>query len=339
VRPSSRLLAVLASLLLVLTGCGTAAVPGGAPATVDGDPVPRDRFEQAVRELTATTEELDLGQPGDELQRRVLALMIQARVIAHQAEEQGIEVDDAEIEQRYQQELEQAGGEDGLREMLAFRGLTPELFREELLPMHARVDVMRERLAADHGPLELRTVRHILVESEDEAQQIVAELGDGADFGELAEERSIDPGSGPLGGDLGANARGAFVPEFDEAAWAADVGEVVGPVESPFGFHVIEVTDEEMVDVDDLDLQQLDELVGPALMEIVSRAFAESDIRVDPAIGRWDPEGGVVAPERVGDGSGSDRLRPGDQPEPADDGLLDPSGELDAPTLDEGEDG
>jgi len=84
--------------------------------------------------------------------------------------------------------------------------------------------------------------RHILLETEEEANTALRLLEDGADFGELAQRYSIDTGSGMRGGDLGEFGPGQMVPEFEEAAFGAEIGEIVGPVETQFGFHIIEVT-------------------------------------------------------------------------------------------------
>jgi parvulin-like peptidyl-prolyl isomerase len=67
------------------------------------------------------------------------------------------------------------------------------------------------------------------------------EVLDGADFSEVAQRESSDQGTASLGGDLGVFARNAMTPPFDSAVFAAPVGEVVGPVQSSFGFHIIEV--------------------------------------------------------------------------------------------------
>jgi peptidyl-prolyl cis-trans isomerase C len=163
---------------------------------------------------------------------------------------------------------------------------------------------MRQELAADEPPYETRTVRHILVESENEAEEILAELEDGEDFAELAEERSIDPGSGAQGGELGSFPRGAYVPEFDDAAWDAEIDEIVGPVETDFGFHIIQVTAAESTPATELDVQTLDELVGQELGMRINDAFQAAEIEVDPSLGRWDATAGEVVPtDRVGDGS------------------------------------
>jgi len=84
--------------------------------------------------------------------------------------------------------------------------------------------------------------RHILVETEDEAKQIAAELKQGADFNELA-KRSKEPGAAERGGDLGYFTKDQMVPAFAEAAFKLEPGKVSDPVKSEFGWHVIKVED------------------------------------------------------------------------------------------------
>jgi peptidyl-prolyl cis-trans isomerase C len=84
---------------------------------------------------------------------------------------------------------------------------------------------------------------HILVETEDEAKAIEAELKKGADFGTLAKEKSKDPGSGAQGGDLGYFTKEQMVPEFSEVAFKLDKGQISDPVKSQFGWHIIKVED------------------------------------------------------------------------------------------------
>src|ERR1700757_4971808 len=82
--------------------------------------------------------------------------------------------------------------------------------------------------------------RHILVETEDEAKAVKAELDKGADFAELAKKKSKDPGASD-GGDLGFFTKDQMVPEFSEAAFSLDPGKISDPVKSQFGWHIIKV--------------------------------------------------------------------------------------------------
>jgi peptidyl-prolyl cis-trans isomerase C len=84
--------------------------------------------------------------------------------------------------------------------------------------------------------------RHILVETEDEAKAVLAELKKGADFAELAKAKSKDPGSAD-GGDLGYFTKDQMVPEFSEVAFKLEKGQLSDPVKSQFGWHVIKVED------------------------------------------------------------------------------------------------
>ncbi len=97
-------------------------------------------------------------------------------------------------------------------------------------------------VVAQHKPEEQARARHILVETEDEAKKIIADLQGGAAFEELAKQ-SKDP-SGQNGGDLGYFSRGQMVPPFEEAAFALEPGAVTqAPVQSEFGWHVIKLED------------------------------------------------------------------------------------------------
>lgn len=84
--------------------------------------------------------------------------------------------------------------------------------------------------------------RHILVDSEDKAKTLIAQINKGADFAKLAAENSKDPGSAQKGGDLGFFARGMMVPEFDTVAFALEPGKVSQtPVQTQFGWHILKV--------------------------------------------------------------------------------------------------
>jgi peptidyl-prolyl cis-trans isomerase C len=84
--------------------------------------------------------------------------------------------------------------------------------------------------------------RHILVETEEEAKAIETELKDGADFAEEAKKKSKDPGAAN-GGDLGWFTKDQMVPEFSEAAFKLDKGQISDPIHTQFGWHIIKVED------------------------------------------------------------------------------------------------
>ena len=85
------------------------------------------------------------------------------------------------------------------------------------------------------------TTRHILVETQEGCEDIKKQIENGTDFAELAKEHSKCP-SGQQGGDLGEFSTGQMVKEFDQVVFGEKIGKVHGPVQTQFGFHLIEIT-------------------------------------------------------------------------------------------------
>ncbi len=125
-----------------------------------------------------------------------------------------------------------------------------KLLMEALLQDEAKAALTDEAMkkvyadaTKDMGNEQEVSARHILVESEDEAKAIAADLKKGGDFVAIAKEKSKDPGSKDSGGDLGYFSKDQMVPEFAEAAFKLDKGQTSDPVKSQFGWHVIRVDD------------------------------------------------------------------------------------------------
>ena len=83
--------------------------------------------------------------------------------------------------------------------------------------------------------------RHILVPSQETCQDLKTQIENGADFGEMAKEHSQCPSS-RQGGDLGEFSPGEMVREFDDVVFKEEIGMVHGPIQTQFGFHLIEIT-------------------------------------------------------------------------------------------------
>ncbi len=165
-------------------------------------------------------------------QKRVAALSaaIDVKVIAAKAESDGLD-QTADFKNRMQFLREHELHNSYFREKIA-GGVSDE-------DVKARYD---EEIAKLKPEVEVRA-RHILVKTEDEAKAIIKELENGGDFVELAKEKSTGP-SKTEGGDLGYFTAGRMVKEFEDAAFALDVGEYTKtPVKTEFGFHVIKVED------------------------------------------------------------------------------------------------
>ena len=195
-------------------------------ATIDGNPVYASQLALAEAEMGSQFQRL----PEDQRRAAVLSALIDIKLMAKQAEEAGVpETED------FKKKLQ----------FLRDRTLHNEYFRTQVVEALTEDEVRaryEKEIAAMPAEQEIRA-RHILVDSEEQAKAIIAELDAGKDFVELAKEKSTGP-SGEQGGDLGYFTRGRMVPEFEEAAFALEPGTYTKePVKTEFGWHVIEVED------------------------------------------------------------------------------------------------
>lgn len=180
-------------------------------------------------DLALTVSEMgeQLGQvPADQQQFAALMALIDIKLLAAKAREDGLD-QDAEFIKR--------------AKFLEDRALHNMIFRKDVIDgiadeeVRARYD---KEIAATPAENEVNAA-HILVETEEAAKELIKALDGGADFTELAKEKSTGP-SGPQGGDLGYFTKGRMVPEFEEAVFALAPGSYTKePVKTQFGFHVI----------------------------------------------------------------------------------------------------
>lgn len=143
-------------------------------------------------------------------------------------------------------------------------------------------------------PEEEVQARHILVETEEKAKEIADQLVKGGDFAALAKEHSKDPGSKDDGGMLGFFGRGQMVPQFEEAAFKLQKGEVSPPVKSQFGFHLIKVEErreKKLPTFEEVKERILNSMIQRKAQEVVTGLRAQAKIEyVDPDIKRMVDE-------------------------------------------------
>jgi peptidyl-prolyl cis-trans isomerase C len=136
--------------------------------------------------------------------------------------------------------------------------------------------------------------RHILVEKEDEAKTILADLKKGGDFAAIAKEKSKDPGAAD-GGDLGFFTKDQMVPEFSEVAFKLEKGQLSDPVKTQFGWHIIKVEDKRTKPIPEF------EKVKDQIETYVTRktqAEFITKLRDTGKIERLDAQGKVIEPKK-----------------------------------------
>lgn len=224
--PAFAVLCVFSALIACAAAPAPSAAAGPDPvvARVNGAEIRLSDMQTAQRAMSGELQ----GAPLERIYEPLLQNVIGAKLLAREAERAGLD------------KLE-----DVARAAVWAR---ERVLRDAALRAHLETAVTEERIreqyavlsADEEGRLEIRA-RHILLETEERAEELIAELDGGADFAELAREHSAGA-SAPNGGDLGFFPRGAMVEPFSDAAFAmADSEHSKTPVQTQFGWHVIKV--------------------------------------------------------------------------------------------------
>jgi peptidyl-prolyl cis-trans isomerase C len=207
-------------------------------AIVNGKPVPSSRVEALKQQVERS------GRPvTPEILAQIKEELIAREVFMQEARKRGLDASED-----YKTQLELA------RQSLLIRELFAN-FQKKNPVTDAEVKAEYDKFVAANGGKEYRA-RHILVEKEDEAKTLIADIKKGAKFEDLAKKASKDPGSGANGGDLDWASASSYVAEFSTAMVKLEKGQMSeAPVKSQFGFHIIRVDD-----VRDAQLPKLEEV-------------------------------------------------------------------------------
>ena len=247
--------------------------PGQDPvvATVAGDAI---RLSEVVDSKSQLPQQYQ-SMPMEAMFPALVERVIDIRLVAREARANGI-ADDPDVRRELAQIENQI-----ISQVFLTRHIDAMITDEEV---QARYD---EHIAA-LPPDEEISARHILLVTEEDALAVIASLGEGADFIELAAEKSIGP-SADRGGDIGYFGRGNVVPEFADAAFALEPGQTSEtPVQSEFGWHVIKVDDRRAVAP-----PSLEEMREQFVTEISQQLIAEliGELRDAAAIERFNMDG------------------------------------------------
>ncbi len=228
-------------------------------AVVNGKPVPSSRAAALKQQVEAS------GRPvTPEVMEQIKQELVAREIFMQEARARGLDASD-----EYKNQIELA------RQTILIRQLFAD-FQKKNPVTDADVAAEYAKFTAANGGKEFRA-RHILVETEDQAKALIADIKKGGSFEELAKKHSKDPGSGANGGDLDWAAAGSYVPEFSAAMAKLAKGEMTdAPVKSQFGFHIIRVDD-----VREAQLPKIDEVKPQITQQLQQQKLAkyQDDLR------------------------------------------------------------
>jgi foldase protein PrsA len=315
-------LLVFAAVMLVaaVTGCGIIrknpeAVKNLAVAEVNGYVITREEFDKSFDLYKAGYEsqygtdiwntDMDGKRFIDYVKEQVVEKLILDRLILEDAQRQGIEVTRQEVDQEIKETKDYFGGEQKFQEVLTAQKMSEEQFAEEVRQILI-ISKYREKVVEgvtvpaedirkyyDENPKEFKndTVKasHILLDTREKAEEVLAKAKAGEDFGQLAERYSVEPGADTTKGDLGEFGYGEMVQPFEEAAFALEEGEISDIVETQFGFHIIKVFEKTIVDPtpfeevrDNIEAMLLYYKQEEAYSQAVSKLREQADVKTYP---------------------------------------------------------
>jgi foldase protein PrsA len=308
-----------AAACLMLAGCGSTLIEPSA-ASVDGREIPTDEIQLALArfEKCDQFEQATQDRPPNEVKREyeqtLLTRLVRREILTGEAQEAGVEVTLAQVDQRIDQIRADFDSEKAFADELKAQCVTLQEVRAFVKDSELERQ-LRARVTEGTGPTEeeLRAeyearadefsemnVDHILVREKAEADRIYRELQDAPPgkldqtFARLAKESSIDAGSASRGGSLGYLNPADLVPEFTDAALALDEGQISEPVKTQFGWHLIRLVDVRVRSFEEARDQLAEELGGQeqesAWQDFLERAYSDANVEVNPRFGHLDPD-------------------------------------------------
>lgn len=219
-----------------------------------------DKVENEVLATVGDTEIFytDLADQLIDLQGKdTLETMITNEIVKQEADKAKVKVSDEDIDAEYENYINYYGGEESFNSMLQMYGMSADDVRKDIensllteKVIASTIEVKDDELkkyfdenAANYETSAEVAAKHILVETEEDAKKVQERLNAGEEWDKLAAEMSTDKSNKDKGGDLGFFGEGVMVEAFQTAAFAQEVGTISEPVQTDYGFHIINVYD------------------------------------------------------------------------------------------------
>ncbi|MBB2777260.1 UNVERIFIED_ORG: peptidyl-prolyl cis-trans isomerase C [Comamonas terrigena] len=234
-------------------------------AIVNGKPVPLERVKVLKQQIERSGRQVPA-----EMEAQIKEEVIAREIFLQEATKRGL---DATPEYKQQMDL--------ARQTILIRELFVD-YQKKNPVTDAEIKAEYDKFVAANAGKEYRA-SHILVESEDRAKAIIAEVKAGKKFEDIAKKESKDPGSGAQGGDLGWASPANYVPEFTEAMVKLQKGGLTdAPVKSQFGWHIIRVDDlrdAQLPSLDDIKPQIAEQLEQQKMMQFQESLRAKAKVQ------------------------------------------------------------
>ena len=264
------------------------ATPEPLAAVVNGEPILLSEFERQIASyeasMAAAGQDLSTAEGQASLARDrewVLDRLIEQILIEQAAQEAGVTVSAEEVDANIAS-LKEEIGDTAFQQWLANEGMTEAQMREKL---HREMIAtkMANQVATDIPTrAEHIHARHIVVATQEEAQQVLSQVQAGADFATLARTYSQDSSTRENGGDLGYFPRGVLTSSaVEEAAFQLQPGQVSGIIPSPLGYHIIQVIDR--VPEQEISPENMRLIQDRTVRQWLDQLWAEADIQRFPS--------------------------------------------------------
>ncbi len=258
-----RIALVLALALALLAGAG--CTDKDTAAKVNGEKIPLSELDKQVAQLKKQYPDMFNGADGEgrllDFKQRLLDNMINQKLVEQAAEDKGIKIAEGDIDKQIQQLKSGFQDEEQFQSALKSAGMTEETLRQQIrdqlltqkliesLASDIKISEQEMKAYYDKNKSQFeqqaaKRASHILFKPEDKktAEKVLAQVRNGGDFAALAKEYSVDTATASNGGDLGWPTT-PYVPEFEAALDKLAKGQTSGLVKTPYGWHIIRVTD------------------------------------------------------------------------------------------------